>query len=285
MTYHKDDWLSAIINNALSEDLGDAGDITSHAIFSSKDQTRAIIKSKETGILSGLSLIDPIFTQINPSLSIETKSEEGAKLKPETEICIITGSIQSILTGERTVLNFLQHLSGIATQTAHLSSLISHTKAKLLDTRKTTPGLRLLEKKAVLAGGGTNHRIGLYDMILIKDTHAKAAGGPANAIKKAFNYCKNHPHIKIEVEIQSFPEFVEATRENPHRIMLDNMGCKLMTECVSFLQEKKLTIELEASGNVTANTISSIAETGVDYISVGALTHSVKALDIHLVLL
>lgn len=277
--------LDKIIRQALSEDLGSEGDITSKAIFSNNDQAEAVIKSKEPGILSGVYLIEPIFNIIDSNLSITIKAEEGTPLVNDTEICQITGSIQSILSGERTVLNFLQQLSGIATQTARLVALIKGTKAKLLDTRKTTPTLRLLEKKAVVAGGGMNHRFGLFDMILIKDTHVKAAGSPAQAIHKAKMFCNTHADVTIEVEIQSIDDFFDAVRETPDRIMLDNMSIDDMVTCVSHIQKMKLPIELEASGNVTTENIKAIAATGVDYISTGSITHSAKALDIHLILI
>ena len=225
--------IDKIITQALSEDLGAEGDITSRSIFSESDKAVAVIKSKEKGILSGVYLIEPIYQAIDNTLSVDIKSEEGAVLESETEICCIKGPIQSILTGERTVLNFLQRLSGIATSTAQLVSLIKNTQAKLLDTRKTTPMLRMLEKKAVLAGGGGNHRFGLFDMILIKDTHVKAAGGPAEAIKRAKEFCKSNPAVKIEVEIQTMKEFFEAVEADPDRIMLDNMSLKDMAACVS----------------------------------------------------
>ena len=276
--------IDRIIKQALSEDLGAEGDITSRSIFSENDEAVAVIKSKEKGVLSGIYLIEPVFKTIDSSLLLDIKLEEGALLEKETEICHIEGSIRSILAGERTVLNFLQRLSGIATGTAHLVSLIQDTRARLLDTRKTTPMLRLLEKKAVLAGGGYNHRFGLFDMILIKDTHVKAAGGPAEAVNKAKAYHESNPAIKVEVEIQSMKEFYEAVEAAPDRIMLDNMSLDDMAECVSYLNKKKAGVELEASGNVTSENIRAIAETGVDFISAGSITHSTKALDIHLVL-
>jgi nicotinate-nucleotide pyrophosphorylase (carboxylating) len=276
--------IDRIIEQALSEDLGAEGDITSRAVFSEDDRAVAVIKSKEEGILSGIYLIESIYKKIDSTLLIDIKSKEGALLKEGTEICHIKGSVQSILAGERTVLNFLQRLSGIATGTAQLVSLIKDTQARLLDTRKTTPMVRILEKKAVLAGGGSNHRFGLFDMILIKDTHVKAAGGPAEAIRRAKEFCKSNPAVKIEVEIQSVKEFYEAVEAAPDRIMLDNMSLEDMAACVSHIKKAGSNIELEASGNVTFENIRAIAETGVDFISAGSITHSVKALDIHLVL-
>lgn len=276
--------IDRIVREALSEDLGTEGDITSKAIFSRDDQGEGIIKSKESGVLSGIYLVEHIYKTIDSSLSIDIKLKEGALLENGTELCNVKGSIQSILSGERVVLNFLQRLSGIATGTAQLVSLIQETKTKLLDTRKTTPSLRLLEKRAVSAGGGGNHRFGLFDMILIKDTHVKSAGGPSKAIRRAKEFCKSNPNIKIEVEVQSMDEFFEAVEAAPDRIMLDNMSLEDMAVCVSHIKKKKRAIELEASGNVTAENIRAIAETGVDFISAGSITHSARALDIHLVL-
>ncbi len=282
---HETKLIYSIIQQALSEDLDSEGDITSQAIFTDDDRAEAVIRSKEPGILSGAYLIEPIFNTIDRNLSLSEVAEEGSVLETGEPICHISGPIRSILSGERTVLNFLQRLSGIATQTAHFVSLIQKTGAKLLDTRKTTPTLRLLEKKAVLAGGGKNHRFGLFDMILIKDTHVKAAGGPSAAIRKARKYCRDHPGIKIEVEVQTIDEFNEAVTEAPDRIMLDNMSVSDMALCTAATKKLSPTIELEASGNIGADTIRAIAETGVDYISSGAITHSARSLDLHLVLM
>lgn len=284
-TLNDEEYIYTLINQALSEDLGKAGDITSGSIFTGKEHGQAYIKSKGTGILSGLYLIEPIFHAIDDSLAVTLKVDEGASLTVGTEICHVRGSILSILSGERVVLNFLQRLSGVATKTSTLNGLIKGTKAKLLDTRKTTPLLRPLEKRAVIAGGGLNHRMGLYDMILIKDTHVKGAGGPATAIRKVREYCKINPEIQIEVEVQSINEFLEAFAEKPDRIMLDNMSLEDMRTCVEHKDNKGSSILLEASGNVTEETVHDIAETGIDFISIGALTHSIQALDIHLVLL
>ncbi len=282
---HETKLIHSIIKQALSEDLDSEGDITSQTIFTVDDRAEAIIRSKEPGILSGTYLIEQIFKTVDNNLSLTEVAEEGSVLENGTSICHIYGSIRSILSGERTVLNFLQRLSGIATQTAHFVSLIKETGAKLLDTRKTTPTLRLLEKKAVLAGGGNNHRFGLFDMILIKDTHVKAAGGPSAAIRKARKYCLDRPDIKIEVEVQTIDEFNEAVTESPDRIMLDNMSVTDMARCTATIKQLSPAIELEASGNIGADTIRAIAETGVDYISSGAITHSARSLDLHLVLM
>ena len=280
---NRQDLLNRLIAQSLQEDLEQAGDITSLSIFDKDDTATAIIKAKEAGTLSGVSLIEPIFSSIDSGLVVDVTAKDGDVVAVGTPICTITGPIIGVLSGERLALNLLQHLSGIASATAELVALISHTDAKLLDTRKTTPTLRFLEKEAVAHGGGVNHRFGLYDMIMAKDTHVKAAGGPDKAVLKAQAWRKAESStVKIEVEVESLEQFYVAVPTAPERIMLDNMSCTDMKEAVDFIAAKDLSIELEASGNVTAKTIVAIAETGVDYISVGAITHSVPALDIHL---
>jgi nicotinate-nucleotide pyrophosphorylase (carboxylating) len=274
-----------ILSRTLYEDLGDKGDITSEAIFTDADHAKSVIKSKASGILSGAYLLEPLFGLVDKNISVEIKSHDGDLLEPSKVICVLEGPVKGILAAERTALNFLQRLSGIATSTSKLVKEISHTNAKLLDTRKTTPSLRLLEKKAVIHGGGCNHRFGLFDMILIKDTHVKRAGGVVNALKKAFDYRGADKSLKIEVEVQAIGEFVEALNLMPERIMLDNMRIQDMHECVMLKNERNASVELEASGNVTIDSIKAIAETGVDYISSGAITHSAPSLDIHLVII
>ncbi|MGD9201761.1 MAG: carboxylating nicotinate-nucleotide diphosphorylase [Chitinispirillia bacterium] len=280
----ENDIIQLIINRALEEDLNEIGDITSQAIFGKKVRRKAVIKCKEKGVLSGVYLIEPIFKKIDKDINIYIKKSDSDIIDDSMEICIIEGPVKGILAGERTVLNFLQRLSGIATHTAYLVSLIKHTRAKLLDTRKTTPTLRILEKKAVLAGGGHNHRFGLYDMILIKDTHIRGVGTPSFAVQCAKKYCQTKGNIKIEIEVQSIDELKEVAPEFPDRIMLDNMNVTDIKRSVEYVKENYSSIELEASGNITSDTIIGIAQTGVDYISSGAITHSSSALDLHLVL-
>jgi len=273
-----------LLHQALAEDLGDVGDVTSQAVFEEDDIAAAVIKSKDSGILSGTRLLEPLFHWLSESLIVKVVADSGAAIEKGTRICELRGSIRAILAGERLALNFLQRLSGIATATHFLSAKITHTKAKLLDTRKTTPLLRRLEKEAVLHGGGRNHRFGLYDMILIKDTHVKAAGGVAKAIRKAQSFIlEQGAAMAIEAETQTVAEFQEALACAPQRIMLDNMSIADMAACVSIARMAPSRVELEASGNVSESTITAIAETGVDSISAGSITHSVKALDIHLI--
>ncbi|MFP3928848.1 MAG: carboxylating nicotinate-nucleotide diphosphorylase [Desulfobacteraceae bacterium] len=276
-----------LIRRALEEDLGSEGDVTSLAVISAGHRAEAVVKAKEPGVLSGVYLMQPIFRILDAQLSVEPLLKEGAILEKGSVIARIYGSTRGILAGERVVLNFIQRLSGIATRTARLTSLLEGTEAVLLDTRKTTPGLRLLEKQAVRAGGGSNHRSGLYDMILIKDTHLRACGGPAAAVKKALSFNAADPAragLAVEVEVQTREEFLEALEAGPDRIMLDNMGLDEMRDCVRVRDQEAPSIELEASGNITEETIREVALTGVDFISSGGLTHSVRALDIHLVI-
>ena len=277
--------LAALIRRALAEDLGRAGDITSRALFDAKKNGRAVIISKSAGILSGAQVIKPLFGRLSRSVSVTKLLKNGAQLSAGSRICELSGPVRAILAGERVALNFLQHLSGIATAANTLARLISPTKARLLDTRKTTPLLRALEKEAVVHGGGLNHRFGLFDMILIKDTHVKDAGGIGPALRKAQVFVKKSgSRVKIEVETQSVGEFTEALACRPHRIMLDNMSIADMAACVALAKKSGAPVELEASGNVSADTIVAIAETGVDFISVGSITHSAPALDIHLLI-
>jgi nicotinate-nucleotide pyrophosphorylase (carboxylating) len=277
-------YLSTLIDRALAEDLGKAGDITSFAIFSKTDTARAVIKSKASGVLSGAYLLEPLFSRIDTGITLDLLLKDGDPLLKDAIICRLAGPVQGILSGERIALNFLQRLSGIASLTARYVSAIAHTSAVILDTRKTVPGLRPLEKRAVSHGGGMNHRQGLYDMILIKDTHVKRAGGVTPALKKAFTARNESSAPAIEVEVQSIAEFEEALSGAPDRIMLDNMSIADLRTCVDKKNASGASIELEASGSITLESIAAVAETGVDFISCGALTHSAPALDIHLVI-
>lgn len=278
-------YINKIVRVSLDEDLQNIGDITSEAIFSESERAKALIKSKDSGIISGCTLIEPLFHLLAKDMVIDVKCQDGDKVENGTPICVLEGPIRAILAGERTILNLLQRLSGIATMTSRYVKEIAHTNTKLLDTRKTTPGLRRLEKAAVAHGGGVNHRFGLFDMVLIKDTHVKHAGGVAQALQKVLPLRERDASIKIEVEVQSFLEFLEAIPFKPDRIMLDNMTTNEMAQCVAYKNQNSLICELEASGNITIATIRKVAETGVDFISSGSLTHSVQALDIHLVIL
>ena len=276
--------IDGLLNRAIDEDLGRGGDCTSNALFSESDRAEGVIRSKEAGILSGTFLLPPLFLKIDSSIAIVTLLDDGNALARGSEICRVQGSARGILAGERIALNFLQRLSGIATLTSRYCAAIAHTGARLLDTRKTTPGLRFLEKLAVRHGGGANHRFGLFDMMLIKDTHVKRCGGVTTALEKALRSRGSSPAPKIEVEVQSVKEFGEALRLLPDRIMLDNMSLDAMRQCVEKKRASGAAVELEASGNITLDTIAAVAGTGVDFISCGAITHSARALDIHLII-
>lgn len=258
----------------LNEDIG-SGDITTEATVEKNACTHAIIHAKAEGILAGVPLARLVFETIDPGLTFTAKLDDGAKLNNKSVIAEVDGNARAILTGERLALNLLQHLSGVATRTHELSSIISDYHAVLVDTRKTTPGMRLLEKYAVRVGGGKNHRLGLYDAMLIKDNHIKVAGGVAEAVRLGREYASHM--TKIEVEVENMAGVEEALSAGADVIMLDNISPADMAECVRRIDGKAMT---EASGGIDESTIEAAAKSGVDVISVGGLTHSVKALDI-----
>jgi len=272
--------IQKVVKTALKEDLG-KGDITSELIIPEKRKGMGFIIAKEKGIITGLEVAKSVFKQVDPGLVFKPLVSDGDKMGPNQKVALIRGKAKSILAGERTALNFLQRLSGIATLTGEFVRRIRGTRAKILDTRKTTPGLRLLEKYAVKKGGGKNHRQGLYDMILIKDNHIEAAGSIPLAIRKAL---RNKKGLKIEVETRNFGEVKEALNFKIDRIMLDNFKPEDLKKAVRLIRSKNKKVEIEASGRVNLKNIRKIALSGVDYISVGALTHSAEALDFSLVL-
>ncbi|MEX2459894.1 MAG: carboxylating nicotinate-nucleotide diphosphorylase [Paenibacillaceae bacterium] len=263
----------------LDEDIGN-GDVTSLTTIPSEQQSIAIIHVKETGIIAGLPVAETVFAVLDPSLRFIAKVEEGSFVEKGTILAEVHGNTRNILLGERLALNLMQRLSGIATKTNQYVTALQNTKVRLVDTRKTTPGHRFLEKYAVRVGGGYNHRFGLYDAVMIKDNHIKGAGGVAVAIEAAR---KSIPHtMKIEIEVENFEQLQEALNANPDIIMLDNMLPVDMRKAVDIIHHKAPHILIEASGTVTLETIKAIAESGVDVISVGRLTYSVQALDISL---
>ncbi len=269
-----------IVSNALAEDLG-SGDITTEALVSSELEGKASIMVKRDGVLAGMDVAKEVFRQVDPSLHFKAVVKDGAKVRKGDVVATVEGKVANILRAERTALNFLQHLSGIATETSRYVDAVSGTKAIITDTRKTIPGLRLLEKYAVRAGGGHNHRLNLGDGVLIKDNHLAALRssvvGLGEAVKKAR---KRAPRaMKVEVEVESVKQAQEALSAGADIIMLDNMNVKDMRRVVKLVQGRAL---LEASGGITLDNVRSVAEAGVDLISVGALTHSAKALDISL---
>lgn len=268
------------ISRALSEDIGD-GDHTSLACIPSLAKGKAQLLVKENGIIAGVELATLIFKAVDPSLKLKVFIKDGSSVKKGDVILHVSGRSQSILVAERLVLNCMQRMSGIATYTGRLVAKCKGTKAKVIDTRKTTPTLRGLEKWAVVIGGGANHRIGLYDMILIKDNHIDYAGGIPQAIASANDYLKARTRkLKIEIEARNLDEVKQILAVGKvHRIMLDNFSYADIRTALSLIKGK---YETEASGGITEKTIARYAATGVDFISVGALTHSIKSLDLSL---
>ncbi len=271
------DTAKKIIENALLEDLGKWGDITTRATASDDNMNTAQIIAKQEGVISGLEIAELVFTTVDNTITCTKHVYDGDNVNNRDQIMTITGKASSLLSAERTALNFLGHLSGIATLTSQFVAETKGTKAKILDTRKTTPGWRLLEKYAVVCGGGMNHRMGLHDMFLIKDNHISHCGCITESVKKCRNYM-NEKSIQapIEVEVKNLSEFREAASLDVDRIMLDNMSDELIKECIDANHSQ---IPLEISGNVNLETVKRYAQTGVDYISVGALTHSFRNFD------
>lgn len=272
--------IDAIIDNALREDIGE-GDHSSLSCVPKDAVGKAKLLIKEKGVLAGVELAERIFKRFDPEMNVEIFINDGAEVNPGDIAFEVTGKSISILSTERLVLNFMQRMSGIATQTRSIVNLIDGTEAKLLDTRKTTPGIRYMEKWAVRIGGGHNHRFALYDMIMLKDNHIDYAGGVSNAINRANEYnSRTGKNLKIEVEVRDEKELEEALQTGKvDRIMLDNFSPQRLTDVLPLIPDS---IETEASGGITIDTIRSYAETGVDFISVGALTHSIKSLDMSL---
>ena len=279
-TYVTNEYLSNFIHQAINEDIGD-GDHSSLSTIPSEKNGHGYIQIKEDGIIAGLELVKEIFEKIDRNVHLTVLKNDGDKVSQGDIVLEITGHIRSILGAERLVLNCMQRMSGIATFTNHLCSLIKGSSSKILDTRKTTPNLRPLEKWAVKIGGGTNHRFALYDMIMLKDNHIDFAGGITNALKSANDYLKSTgKKLKIEIETRNLEEVREVLNTGgADIIMLDNMNIPEMMAAVKLIDGKML---IEASGGITEEKIREVAETGVDYISVGALTHSVKSLDMSL---
>lgn len=269
-----------LIQLALSEDIGKR-DLTSEAVVGNRLSGKAIILAKQQGILAGSIVAKTVFQMVNPKIVFKLLKKDGQRIKKGEKVALIQGKVQSILSAERTALNFLQRLSGIATLTARYVEEIKGTKTKILDTRKTTPGLRILEKYAVKAGGGENHRMGLFDMILIKENHIRAGEGIKDAIRRARS---KHPEQNIEVEVRNLSQLKEAVELKSDWIMLDNMRIQQMKKAVRMIRSGNPNVRIEASGGINLRNVRAIALTGVDFISVGALTHSAPALDLSLIL-
>ena len=268
--------ISGVVRRALAEDVG-AGDVTTTATVPETARARALITQKAPGVVFGLDVAEQVFMALDPEVKFERLTEEGV-WREDGPVLQIEGSARSILTGERTALNFLGRLSGVATMSARAARAVEGTGAQILDTRKTTPGLRALEKAAVAAGGATNHRAGLYDAILIKENHAALAGGVGEAVRRAREAA---PELPLEVEARTLEEVDEALAAGARRILLDNMTPDQLRAAVQLVGGRA---ELEASGRVTLETLREVASTGVQFISVGALTHSAPALDLSLIL-
>ena len=268
--------ISEIVGHALAEDVGD-GDVTTLATVPETARAQATITQKAPGVVFGLELAEETFRSLDAEIELERLVEEGV-WRERGPALRLAGSARAILTGERTALNFLQRLSGVATMAARCVEAVEGTGARILDTRKTTPGLRTLEKAAVAAGGGTNHRAGLYDAILIKENHAAIAGGVGEAVRRAR---ERAPELPLEVECRTLAEVDEALGAGANRILLDNMTVEQLRDAVAHVGGRA---ELEASGGVTLETLREIASTGVQFVSVGALTHSAPALDLSLIL-
>ena len=266
-----------LIELAFAEDIGD-GDHTTLCCIPEDAMGKSHLLIKEDGILAGVELAKKVFAKFDPTMQVEVLINDGAHVKVGDIAMVVTGKVRSLLQTERLMLNIMQRMSGIATMTNKYVELLKGTKPRGLDTRKTTPGLRMLEKQAVKIGGGTNHRIGLFDMILLKDNHIDFAGGIANAIDRCHNYLKEkNLDLKIEIEVRNFDELQQVLdKGGVNRIMLDNFSVADTKKAVDIIAGR---YETESSGGITFNTIRGYAEQGVDFISVGALTHSVKGLD------
>lgn len=278
LAFHRptDDQLDEIIRRALAEDIG-AGDLTTDGIIAADAALRGQFLAKQAGIVAGLAVVHRVFALVDPRAVVTAFIADGQPVLRGQIVAEVTGPGRALLSGERVALNFLQRMSGIATATRRYVDAVKGTRAVILDTRKTVPGLRLLDKWAVRLGGGRNHRIGLYDMALIKDNHIAAVGSITEAVRRVAAY--DTQHRPIEVEVTNLEQLREALNLPIQRILLDNMTTVTMAEAVQIAAGR---VPLEASGGVNLDTVAAIAATGVDFISIGALTHSVQALDISL---
>ena len=271
-----DELIDDLLTLAFAEDVGD-GDATTLSTIPADAMGRQHLLVKQEGILAGVEIARKVFEKFDPSLKMEVFINDGAHVKPGDIAFVVEGPTRSLLQTERTMLNIMQRMSGIATTTAKYQERLEGLHTKVLDTRKTTPGMRMLEKEAVKIGGGTNHRIGLFDMILIKDNHVDFAGGIPQAVASARAYLKEKgKDLKIEVEVRNTPEILQALEAGADRIMLDNFTPEATAEAVKLIGGRA---EVESSGGITIDTLRAYGEAGVDFISVGALTHSVKSLD------
>jgi len=281
-----------LIDLALTEDLHDVGDLTCRALIGESDSAEVNIVVRDAGVLAGEPVARLVFNQLDPDVQFETHIPDGSVVEAGSVVASLSGRLRSLLTGERTALNFLTHLSGVASLTRQFVDAVTGNPAVILDTRKTLPGYRLIQKYAVRAGGGTNHRMGLYDGILIKDNHlaawaeARTGGTVAAAIRTAHESLQQgstnsaSEKITVEVEVDTLHQLADALTASPDIVLLDNMDCGMLVEAVALRDERAPNVLLEASGGVTLETVAEIAATGVERISVGALTHSAPTLDL-----
>ena len=275
----KQELVDQLIDLAFAEDIGD-GDHTTLSTIPADAMGRQQLIIKEPGIIAGVEVAREVFRRFDPSLKMTVYIHDGQEVKPGDVAFVVEGPVRSLLQTERLMLNIMQRMSGIATTTHRYQAQLEGTGAKVLDTRKTTPGMRMLEKEAVAIGGGTNHRIGLFDMILIKDNHVDFAGGIHQAVSAAKKYCaEKGKDLRIELEVRNLDEIDQALAEGVDRIMLDNFTPERTAEAVKHIRSKNPAVEIESSGGITFDTLADYGRCGVDFISVGALTHSVKSLD------
>lgn len=275
-----------LIRLGLDEDLGERGDQTCQALIDAAQAGRVLIRCRQPGVLAGLPCAQQVFETLDPSVRFHPLAEDGHLQEPGSVVAELSGSLRSLLTGERTALNFLTHLSGVATLTRRFVDHVAATRCVILDTRKTLPGYRVLQKYAVRCGGGTNHRMGLHDGILIKDNHLaawardRADPSVAAAVRQAAAFASGHPELSVEVEVDSLEQLRDALRGEPAIVLLDNMSLEELREAVRLRNATAPGVQLEASGGITLETVEPIAASGVDRISIGALTHSAIALDL-----
>lgn len=274
-----------LIELALAEDLRDAGDLTCQALIDPTQQATVAVVSRQAGVLCGGTIGWMVFESLDSKVNWKSQLDDGANLQPGSVIARVSGPLASILTGERTALNFLTHLSGVASITRRYVDAVAGTGAEILDTRKTHPGYRLLEKYAVRCGGGRNHRVGLFDGIMIKDNHLAGVAvaerlAPGNAVRRAREWLQGRTDIPVVIEVDTLDQLRDALPAEPDQILLDNMPPAMLCEAVALRNEVSTQVELEASGGINLETVRAVAETGVERISVGAITHSVKQLDI-----
>lgn len=275
--------LSDHVRAALAEDLGAPGDLTAQYFLDPECEMTVDLAAREAGVLAGTEPAVEALSQVDPEMQVDLLLQDGAALERGAVVMRISGKAASIVTAERTALNYLQRLSGVATATKRYVDAVAGTGVKILDTRKTTPGWRYLEKAAVIAGGAVNHRMGLYDMVMVKDNHMLAQRGIAAMQDAIDRLHADHPAVAVEIEVDTLDQLEEVLKlRDVHRVLLDNMGPDVLRQAVAMRASAASSVELEASGGITLDTIRAVAETGVDFISVGALTHSAVSLDLGL---